>query len=219
MARFVASDNSRRPYGLRRCAQALVTRATEVSNGRTLECSSRAVTLSAWIHARAGDGGARKGSAVFLLAHFPPRLPNRRLGLQRLWSNTAIFLSARCDGRAKYSFSPPLWLRALLLKNLLQVRPHLDSGSLATVRLLVAAKESWTGMLRARVRGFIAKRRFSIAEVSTHTPTSISKVDPCPRTASDLLSSGPPQYFAMVRRLRRSTFSATWKTARCVTLA
>lgn len=65
LARFVDSDNSRRPYDLRRCAQAFVTRATEVPNGRTLRCSCRAVTLSAWIHARAGDGGVRKGSAVF----------------------------------------------------------------------------------------------------------------------------------------------------------
>ena len=51
--------NSRRPHGLRRCAQALATRATEVPNGRTLRCSCRAVTLSAWIPARAGAESAR----------------------------------------------------------------------------------------------------------------------------------------------------------------
>ena len=64
-ARFV--DNELAPAARPQTVRAGFRHARDRGpNGRTLRCSCHAVTLSAWIHARAGDGGVRKGSAIFL---------------------------------------------------------------------------------------------------------------------------------------------------------
>jgi hypothetical protein len=69
-------DDSRRLESLRRCAQAFVTRATEVPNGRTLRCSCRAATFRT-DHARAGNGGASGSAVFFLRAHLDTELTSQ----------------------------------------------------------------------------------------------------------------------------------------------